>query len=76
MIEASGLEYTILRPAWFTNRDEVDYETTKKGEPENGSVISQKSLSTLITKIIKSSEKYICENLGVQRMIVSLPILP
>jgi uncharacterized protein YbjT (DUF2867 family) len=47
VIEASDLEYTILRPTWFTNADEVDYETTRKGEPEKGSVISQKSLATL-----------------------------
>lgn len=67
VIEASGLEYTILRPTWFTNADEVDYETTKKGEPEKGSVISQKSLATLITKIIESPEKYIRENLGVNK---------
>ena len=67
VIEASGLEYTILRPTWFSNADEVDYETTKKGEPEKGSVISQKSLATLITKIIESPEKYIRENLGVNK---------
>jgi uncharacterized protein YbjT (DUF2867 family) len=42
VIEASDLEYTILRPTWFTSADEVDYETTRKGEPEKGSVISQK----------------------------------
>ncbi len=35
-IEASDLEYTILRPTWFTDVDEVDYETTRKGEPEKG----------------------------------------
>ncbi len=67
VIEASGLEYTILRPTWFTNADEVDYETTRKGEPEKGSVISKKSLATLITKIIESTEKYIRENLGVNK---------
>ena len=67
VIEASDLEYTILRPTWFTNADEVDYETTKKGEPERGSVISQKSLATLITKIIESTEKYVRENLGVNK---------
>ena len=44
VIEASDLEYTILRPTWFTNANEIDYETTRKGEPEKGSVISQKSL--------------------------------
>jgi uncharacterized protein YbjT (DUF2867 family) len=67
VIEASDLEYTILRPTWFTNTDEVDYETTRKGEPEKGSVISQKSLATLITKIIEFPEKYIRENLGVNK---------
>ena len=67
VIEASDLEYTILRPTWFTNTDEVDYETTRKGEPEKGSEISQKSLATLITKIIDFPENYIRENLGVNK---------
>ncbi|MDQ1612844.1 MAG: hypothetical protein QOG00_2775 [Pyrinomonadaceae bacterium] len=67
VIEASDLEYTILRPTWFANEDEVDYETTRKGEPEKGSVISQKSLATLITKIIESPETYARENLGVNK---------
>ena len=67
VIEASDLEYTILRPTWFTNADEVDYETTRKGESERGSVVSQKSLATLITKIIEFPENYIRENLGVNK---------
>jgi hypothetical protein len=56
-----------LRPTWFTNADEADYETTRKGEPEKGSVISQKSLATFITKIIESPENYVRENLGVNK---------
>jgi uncharacterized protein YbjT (DUF2867 family) len=67
VIEASDLEYTILRPTWFTNADEVDYETTRKGEPEKGLVISQKSLATLVAKIIEIPEKYIRANLGVNK---------
>jgi uncharacterized protein YbjT (DUF2867 family) len=67
VIEASGLDYTILRPTWFTNADEVDYEITRKGEPEKGSVISQKSLATFITKIIESPEKYRRESLGINK---------
>ena len=67
VIEASSLEYTILRPTWFTDADEVDYETTGKGEPEKGSVISRKSLATLIAEIIESPEKYVRENLGVNK---------
>lgn len=67
VMEASGLDYTILRPTWFTSADEVDYEITRKGEPEKGSVISQKSLATFIAKIIETPEKYIRENLGVNK---------
>jgi len=67
VIEASGLEYTILRPTWFINSDEVDYETTRKGEAEKGTVISQQSLATLITRIIESAADYIRENLGVNK---------
>ena len=67
VIETSGLEYTILRPTWFTTVDEIDYETTRKGEPEKGSAISMKSLATLISKIIASPEQYAGENLGVNK---------
>ena len=67
VIEGSDLEYTILRPTWFTNADEVDYEITRKGEPEKGSIVSQKSLAKLIATIIISPEKYIRESLGVNK---------
>lgn len=69
VIEASDLDYTILRPTWFTDADEVDYETTRKGEPERGSVISQKSLATLIAKIVESPAEYACQNLDVNKPI-------
>ena len=67
VIEASDLEYTILRPTWFTTTNEVDYEITRKGEPEKGSVISQQSLATLIATIIEFPEKHVRENLGVNK---------
>ncbi|ETA91417.1 hypothetical protein O982_25250, partial [Mycobacterium avium 10-5581] len=31
VIESSRLDYTIIRPAWLTDKDEVDYEITQKG---------------------------------------------
>ena len=67
VIEASNLDFTILRPTWFTDADEVDYELTRKGEAEKGSVISRKSLATFITKIIEAPEQYIRENLGISK---------
>lgn len=36
VVENSGLEYTILRPDWFTSDNEIDYMITHKGEPEAG----------------------------------------
>lgn len=69
IFESSGLDYTILRPTWFTSVDEVNYELTKKGEPEKGSVISQKSLATFITKIIENPELHVRENLGINKPI-------
>lgn len=67
VIETSGLDYTVLRPAWFTDVDEVDYEITHKGESEKGSVISQKSLASFIVRVIENPELYIGESLGINK---------
>ena len=67
VIETSGLDYTVLRPTWFTDVDEVDYEITHKGEPEKGSVISQKSVAAFIVGIIEHPEKYVRESLGINK---------
>ncbi|HEV7621759.1 MAG TPA: NAD(P)H-binding protein [Flavisolibacter sp.] len=67
VIEASGLDYTILRPDWFTNANEVDYDITRKGEPEKGSAISRKSIAAFIAKIVESPDKWKNENLGISK---------
>ncbi len=67
IIEASGLDYTILRPDWFTNGNEVSYEITKKGEPEKGTAISRKSIAAFVAEIISIPEKYSRENLGIAK---------
>jgi uncharacterized protein YbjT (DUF2867 family) len=67
IIEASDLDYTILRPAWFTNKDEIDYETTQKGEPFKGSVVSRKSVAELVVKLAESPELEVRRSLGVNK---------
>ena len=67
VLEASDLDYTILRPAWYTNANEVHYEITHKGEPEKGSVISEKSLASFITELIEHPETYVHESLGINK---------
>jgi uncharacterized protein YbjT (DUF2867 family) len=65
VIEASGLDYTILRPDWFTSADEVNYILTKKGEPETGSAISRKSIATFVATLIDNPDLHKNENLGI-----------
>jgi len=67
LIEASGLDYTILRLAWLTDYDEVDYETTKKGEPFRGTEVSRKSAADLTVRLITEPGLYSRESIGVDK---------
>jgi uncharacterized protein YbjT (DUF2867 family) len=53
VIEASDLDYTVLRPAWLDNRDEIAYGTTAKGQPfaNKDNTVSRKSVADLIVKL-------------------------
>jgi uncharacterized protein YbjT (DUF2867 family) len=67
VLEASGLDYTILRPGWFTRDDEVSYALTQKGEPFRGHDVSLNGLSDLIVKLATTPGLHVCESLGVSR---------
>ena len=67
VIEASDLDYTIVRPAQFTSADEIDYETTQTGEPFKGSVVSRKSVAALVLKLAESPELEVRRSLGVSK---------
>lgn len=69
IIEASDLDYTILRPGWFTNKDEIDYETTQKGESFKGHEVSRKSVAALVVKLATSPEMEVRRSLGVNKPI-------
>jgi uncharacterized protein YbjT (DUF2867 family) len=69
VIEASGLDYTILRPDWFTNADDVDYVLTRKGEAEKGTAVSRKSIATFIAAIVESPAQWKNENLGISKPV-------
>jgi uncharacterized protein YbjT (DUF2867 family) len=69
VIEASGLDYTIIRPAWLNDRDEIDYETTQKGEAfkNPGATVSRKSVADLIVRSAISNNLNSCACLGVNK---------
>lgn len=54
IVEESGLDYTIIRPAWLDDRDVVAYGTTRKGEPfaNAGATVSRRSVADLVVPSI------------------------
>lgn len=54
VIEGSGLDYAIIRPAWLNDRDEIAYGTTAKGETfrNSGATVSRRSVADLIVKLV------------------------
>jgi hypothetical protein len=66
-IEASDLDYTILRPGWFTRDDDISYQITQEGEPFKGHDASLNSLSDLIVKLALSPGLEVRRSLGVSR---------
>lgn len=69
VIEQSELDYTILRPAWLNNRNEIDYGTTQKGEPfkNPGGVVSRKSVADLVVKLAMTPGLEVRRSLGVHK---------
>jgi uncharacterized protein YbjT (DUF2867 family) len=65
VIEASDLDYTILRPGWFTRDAAVDYRITQKGEPFQGHDVSLNSVSDLIVKLALNPTLEVRRSLGV-----------
>lgn len=65
LIEASSLDYTILRPGWFTRDKTVSYQLTQKGEAFRGHDVSLNSLSDLIVKLALDPHLEVRRSLGV-----------
>lgn len=67
VIEASDLDYTLIRPAWLSNKDLVSYETTEKGEPFKGTEVSRKSIADFVVHLIDDPSKEVRHSVGVNQ---------
>jgi uncharacterized protein YbjT (DUF2867 family) len=67
VIEDSDLDYTILRPGWFTDDDEIDFQTTQKGEPSRGHDVSRKSVASLVVTLATNPTLEVRKSLGVSK---------
>lgn len=67
-ITASDLDYTIIRPAWLTNKDEVSYEKTVGAETTfKGTEVSRLSVADYIANLIENPEKDVKANVGLDK---------
>lgn len=67
VIEASNLNYTILRPGFLRSGDENDYVLTIKGEPAKGYVTTIPSVIKLAVQVISDNTLYSRESVSITR---------
>ena len=65
LIEASDLDWTILRPGWFVRGAPASCRLTRKGEPFVGHDVSIDALSKLIVDLATRNGLHVHESLGV-----------
>ncbi|KAI9340062.1 hypothetical protein DFJ73DRAFT_564369 [Zopfochytrium polystomum] len=68
-IESTDLDYTIIRPEWLNNKDEIDYEITHKGElfKNPNAYLSRKSVADLVVKLATNPGCEVRQSLGVNK---------
>ena len=67
VIEASDLDYTIIRPAWLTDKDEVDFEITEKDELFRGTEVSRKSVASEVVKLLLNPDEEVRASIGLDK---------
>ncbi|WAL39398.1 SDR family oxidoreductase [Brevibacterium sp. BRM-1] len=66
-IEASDLDYTLVRPAWLTDADEIDYELTQRGEQFAGTEVSRASVAAFITEVLAEPGAHSRASVGIDK---------
>jgi uncharacterized protein YbjT (DUF2867 family) len=66
IIEASALNYTVIRPGWFDNGS-TDYQITHKGEPFAGHDVARASIADLVMRLAHDSKFGSRDSLGINR---------
>jgi len=65
VVETSHLDYTIIRPAWFSDKNTVSYELTQKGQAFKGTEVSRQSVATYISSLILDPDQGIKQSIGI-----------
>lgn len=66
VVEASGLQYTVIRPGWFDNGN-TNYTISRKGQPFEGHDISRQAIADFILNLLEDDTLYVNESVGIHR---------
>lgn len=66
IIEASSLNYTVIRPGWFDNGSAA-YQITHKGEPFGGHDVARESIADLVMRLAHDPQLGSRDSLGINR---------
>lgn len=67
VIETSGLTFTIIRPAWLSDKDEIDYEITHRTDAFKGTEVSRKSVAAEVVRLIQKPTEAVGDSLGLNK---------
>lgn len=67
VIETSGLAFTIIRPAWLSDKDEIDYEITHRTDAFKGTKVSRKSVAAEVVRLIQNPTEAVGDSLGLNK---------
>jgi uncharacterized protein YbjT (DUF2867 family) len=67
VIAASSLNYTTIRPGWFDNGTDTDYQITHQNEPFGGHDVSRQSIADLVVRLAHDSDFGARDSLGINR---------
>lgn len=63
----NDINTTQIRPAWLTDHDEINYETTAANEPFKGTEVSRQSVADFVVKLIKQPALYPNDSIGLNK---------
>ena len=67
IVEASDLNYTVLRPGYLKEGEENDFVLSVKGEPAKGYITTIPSLVKLAVQLISDENLYARESVSITR---------
>lgn len=70
IIEASPLNYTILRPGYLQAGEENDFVLTVKGQAAKGYITTISSVTKLAVDLILDENLYACESVSITREMI------